>query len=103
MDKGLEAFENIRTQIRYPKCKRPERSKEELLSDLNIVEKELKALEIIKRILKDKKGGDYLHYLVNYIREYPEDKLCYFVGFMGDEYPILVNDKDYELLREVLK
>ena len=46
-NKGLEAFENIRTQIRYPKGKRPERSNEELLNDLNIGEKELKALEII--------------------------------------------------------
>ncbi len=66
--------------------------------ELAELEKELKALEIIKRL-----PTDYLQDLLMFIRDdwFKEDDFGAFISWCGDEIPILINEEEYDVLREV--
>lgn len=65
----------------------------------SIIEKELKALEIIKRLPED-----YLQTLLSFIRDewFKDEDFDGFISWGGDETPIIINEEEYNLLKEVL-
>ena len=70
---------------------------EEMLFDSEENKKKLKVLEIIKRL-----PLDYIKDLIMFVRSFPEDTFGDFISWGGDETPILINQEEYDLLKEIL-
>lgn len=66
----------------------------------NAIEKELKALEIIKRLPKD-----YVQTLIGFLKDdwFKDENYYDFIGWCGDETPILISKEEYDLLKEELE
>lgn len=93
MSKGLEAFKRIKSYFNPKQLL----TKEKTLNDLDTIEKELKAFEIIK----DKKVD------VPFIIENPEAENVFwynssFTGVLCEGWR-MISQEEYDLLREVLK
>ena len=92
MSKGLEALKEYRKHQQGVNVYADEL--------LDIVEKELKALEIIKRLPKD-----YTQTLLGFLKDewFKDENYGDFISWGGDETPILISEEEFNLLKEVLK
>jgi len=61
-------------------------------------EKQNQILEVLKKI-----PTKYLQTYLDYIKEFGDDDFCYMSGFLGDEIPLVINETEYNLLKEWLK
>ena len=92
MSKGLDSLR----YIAYSVNEVYDDFEEDFGDDIDIIEKELKALEIIKKL-----PSDYIKDLLDFIRSFKDDDFGDFISWGGDETPILIKEEEYNLLKEV--